>query len=131
MFPKAEREKRQKLTIDFVIERCIRMEDTERANKFSKFNNAILLYIKQIKHPVCKKVLSFAFEQRQLKFFLVDETIIKDGTTDLLEQLIQGLNLTHTEGCFSSKNCGVFIALWLFYHFGMKATHDEDEAVIL
>jgi hypothetical protein len=62
---------------------------------------------------------------------LVDETIIKDGTTDLLEQLIQGLNLAHTEGCFSSENCGVFIALWLFYHFGMKATHDEDEAVIL
>jgi hypothetical protein len=70
MIPKAQREKRQKLTIDFVIQRCIRMEDTERANKFSKFNNAILLYIKQIKHPVCKKVLSFAFEQRQLKFFL-------------------------------------------------------------
>jgi hypothetical protein len=34
-------------------------------------------------------------------------------------------------GCFSSENCGVFIALWLFYHFGMKATHDEDEGVIL
>jgi hypothetical protein len=50
MIPNAKREKRQKLTIDFVIQRCIRMEDSERANKFSKFNNAVLLYIKQIKH---------------------------------------------------------------------------------
>jgi hypothetical protein len=46
-----EREREgQKLTIDFVFHGYIGMKDTERADKFSKFNNTVLLNIKQIKN---------------------------------------------------------------------------------
>jgi len=82
-----EREREgQKLTIDFVFHGYIGMKDTERADKFSKFNNTVLLHIKQIKH--LQKQKGSHMSQTKKSRQLTKDTHLKNITRVALQSIL-------------------------------------------
>jgi hypothetical protein len=76
----------QKLTIDFVFHGYIGMKDTERADKFSKFNNTILLHIKQIKH--LQKQKGSPMSQTKKSRQMTRDTHLKNITRVALQSIL-------------------------------------------